>query len=610
MSAAKTTPEPQWRQSTHLSRLAALRENASAAIVLGPRQLARHLTRFLARLDLEIADAQAAGQLDEFNDPDDSDDEQNLAGHGMDLGDAMEVEGDLIPNLGEEYDHAVAGADMGAYGQALKLVRTLSPPMIPSPRLLRLGAFMSLCTTYPFRLKTGPNQISRMITNPPFDEQLNQPAQGDFDPIHEPDMADGDVHAIMRLELGDLAEQEWIELYDKTLTAKDRNTFRFLATRLRTHFSRQTYDELRYGVCQSLRIPSEFVAYRRLRIMAGFATRTYDCCVNSCCCFLGKHSECQICPFCKEPRYTNTRRARRSFYYSPLIPQLQALYRSPDMLEKIQCRSNVENASEEGVYEDVYDGEHYRRLRNTQLNPGDPYKILDKPEDLALGLSTDGFTLFKRRRRGLSTAWPIIFINYNLHPRYRVRLENIICVGVIPGPKQCKDLNSFLIPVLEELLLLERGVTTPKRVLGDATAGRVVDFVLRAFLIMVFGDIPAVSKLLALKGHNARVPCRSCYMQGYLCRLPKNSVYYIPLRHPGHAQGYPPHLLVMRTHNAFLEHYNELDDLADRPGRRKKYAQDFGVNDRPIFARLKSFDLAQCAPYDIRELAIESLSAD
>ncbi|QRW12243.1 Transposase family Tnp2 protein [Ceratobasidium sp. AG-Ba] len=369
--------------------------------------------------------------------------------------------------------------------------------------------------------------IDDLDGDPEFQEQLIDPVNLGLDPLYEPNLNDEQAHDLMQEHLGDLADEEWLNLYNSTLSAADKVTLRFLATRLRTHFSRQTYNELRYGPCESLNIPSEFIAYRRLAILAGFGTRAYDCCVNS--------------------------------------------------------------------------------MSTT---------ILDNPEDLALGLSTDGFTLFKRRRRGLSTAWPLIFINYNLHPKYRVRLENIICVGVIPGPKQCKDLNSFLIPVLEELLQLEHGIdsvkTTPAGTPEDEDhpeegEGELTEFKLRAFLIMIFGDIPAVSKLLAMKGHNAMVPCRTCYTQGVLCRGEKNSVYYVPLSLPGEEEGYPPDMLLLRTHELFLNHYNSLDELDGQPGRRKQLAKELGINDRPIFARLKSFDLSCCAPYDVMHLLFENL---
>ncbi|QRW13660.1 Transposase family Tnp2 protein [Ceratobasidium sp. AG-Ba] len=527
----------------------------------GTRQLARHLKLYLQQLDEEIAAAQANGQLDDM---DEDEDGPQPEGHDMDIDAAEMGAEDVMEDLG----NAQLPANVGAGDVGPDIGDAEDPmPLFAAPEYTH-----GLIDNPPIHIDNWPDPdldpdvdgegssvgdepVQDDDGDPPFEELPDQADHSIMDSLFEPDMTADEVRAVMDLEYGDLAEQEWLDLYDKTLSRKDKNTFGFLAARLRTHFSRQTYDELRYGVCEPLHIPSEFVAYRRLRIAAGLETRRYDCCVKSCCCFLGKHRECQICPYCKEPRYTAGGRPRRYFYYTPLIPQLQALFRSPDMLDKLCYRSRVENASDPGVYEDVYDGKHYRTLRNTKLDQHSGYKILDNPEDLALGLSTDGFTLFKRRRR----------------------------------IAQCKDLNSFLAPALEELLLLERGVLSTKAVPTEGHPGHTVEF------------------LLPLKGHNAKVPCRTCYVQGYLCKLPKNSVYYVPLTYPGEEEGFPPERLLMRTHNGFLQHYDALDNLADRPGRRKKYAQDFGVNDRPIFARLASFDLAKCAPYDIMHLFFENL---
>jgi hypothetical protein len=123
---------------------------------------------------------------------------------------------------------------------------------------------------------------------------------------------------------------------------------------------------------------------------------------------------------------------------------------------------------------------------------------------------------------------------------------------------------------------------------------------------MVFGDIPAVSKLLAIKGHNAIMPCRACYIQGVLCRLARNSVYYVPLTHPGEVDPFPPEDIIMRTHQLFLVHLQQLE-AAPTKAARARIAQDTGINSRSIFARLKSINLASCAPYDIMHLFFENL---
>ena len=71
-------------------------------------------------------------------------------------------------------------------------------------------------------------------------------------------------------------------------------------------------------------------------------------------------------------------------------------------------------------------------------------------------------------------------------PEIRFHVNQILALGVIPGPKKPQDFDSFLWPFLQELLCLSRGVRS-----FDALEGAF--FTLRAHLIVVFGDIPAVS---------------------------------------------------------------------------------------------------------------------
>ncbi|CEL54836.1 hypothetical protein RSOLAG1IB_11781 [Rhizoctonia solani AG-1 IB] len=280
------------------------------------------------------------------------------------------------------------------------------------------------------------------------------------------------------------------------------------------------------------------------------------------------------------------------------------------MIKKLSYRVMAEELYKPGVIEDIFDAENYRKLRTTLLDATKEYHYFDSPNNIALGLSTNGFTLFKRRRRGHSTAWPILIINYNLHPSLRLHLENLICVGVIPGPRQCKDMNSFLIPLIDELLELEKGVLSvqvPTNTHADNFNPDLpgLYFVLHAFLITLFGDIPAVSKLLCMKGHNAKSRCRICHVQGMLCRLAWNLVYYVPLTPPG-AQEVPASSLAICTHYSLLAQYNAIEQ-APTPVVRQELAQLFGLNARPVFSRLRSLNLATCAPYNAMHLLFENL---
>lgn len=347
----------------------------------------------------------------------------------------------------------------------------------------------------------------------------------------------------------------FISVDDQAITTNDLKIIKMLSAKLRAHFSGQTYEEFRCSFAEELGLPSEWIAWRRVHLLSGVESYAFDCCVNSCCAFLGKHKERLTCLFCSEKRFNSKGLPRKVFHYTPLIPQLQALFRNPELVAKLGYRSRADADYAPELVRDVFDGAHYRALLGKQVHAGKPYCFFDDHRDLALGLSLDGFSLFKRRRQGHSTAWPLILVNYNLTPEIRTHLEHILCVGVIPGPRQFKDLNSFLIPLLEELQQLESGADA-----FDVSAPRSEQhFCLRAFLILAFGDIPAISKLLGIKGHNAVCPCRTCGIVGVTDNRPQSHVRYVPMTLPGEDEYNDPYDLPMRTDQTFSDQLSEME---------------------------------------------------
>ena len=107
---------------------------------------------------------------------------------------------------------------------------------------------------------------------------------------------------------------------------------------------------------------------------------------------------------------------------------------------------------------DIFDGTHYCSLLETPVTIGDehiPMWFFSNPRDIALGLSTDGFGPFKQCNK---TAWPLIMFNYNLPPQERFWQEHLIALRTIPGSKKPSNMDSFLWPLVQELLQLEIGV--------------------------------------------------------------------------------------------------------------------------------------------------------
>jgi len=156
---------------------------------------------------------------------------------------------------------------------------------------------------------------------------------------------------------------------------------------------------------------------------------------------------------------------------------------------------------------DIFNRLHYHSLLGECVVAGDQrlaHHYFSDHRDIALSFATDSFAPFKKQKQ---TTWILLIFNYNLPPDQRFQQDNILCVGIIPGPKKPWDADSFIYPLVQELLKLAVGVSA-----YDALSRSV--FTLHAYLITAFGDIPAVSMLMNMKGHNGMSPCQMCEIKG------------------------------------------------------------------------------------------------
>ena len=96
--------------------------------------------------------------------------------------------------------------------------------------------------------------------------------------------------------------------------------------------------------------------------------------------------------------------------------------------------------------------------------------------------------------------WILLIFNYNLSLDECFQKDNILCASIIPSPKKPWDADSFILPLVEELLELAVGVSTYNALLCSF-------FSLHAYVITAFGNIPTISMLMHMKGHNSLCPC-------------------------------------------------------------------------------------------------------
>ena len=98
------------------------------------------------------------------------------------------------------------------------------------------------------------------------------------------------------------------------------------------------------------------------------------------------------------------------------------------------------------------------------------------------------------------TCWPIILFNYNLPPELCFQKKYFIHVATVLGPKKPWDWDSFFWPLVQELIQLELGIKTFDMISQSL-------FLLHAYLILAFGNIPAIALIMHMKGQNGISPC-------------------------------------------------------------------------------------------------------
>ena len=103
---------------------------------------------------------------------------------------------------------------------------------------------------------------------------------------------------------------------------------------------------------------------------------------------------------------------------------------------------------------------------------------------LAVTLNLDWFQSFSHVNYSVVVIYMVIL---NLPREERYKVENIILISIIPGPKEPKlTINSFLTPLVDELKELWDGMSVP---ISTPVKG---DVVIRLAVICVACDIPAV----------------------------------------------------------------------------------------------------------------------
>ena len=184
---------------------------------------------------------------------------------------------------------------------------------------------------------------------------------------------------------------------------------------------------------------------------------------------------------------------RLLYCYKSVAQSLQNLLMRPgfiELCEKWRCWKQSKD-----VLADVYDGKVWQEF---QIINGMPF--LSLPYNYAFSINVDWYQPFKRTQHSTGVIYLAV---QNLPRSERFKRENIIIVGIIPGPHEpSKTVNSFLYPLVEELKHLWSGIVM--------NIPQNISVVVRAALICVACDIPAARKVCGFVSHNALLGCSKC----------------------------------------------------------------------------------------------------
>ena len=184
-----------------------------------------------------------------------------------------------------------------------------------------------------------------------------------------------------------------------------------------------------------------------------------------------------------------------------LKAQLTAMYKRhnfEELLKKWANRDTITN-----VITDIYDGEIWKNFPSNLDNPTSRF-FTDRTADSNLGLmiNLDWFQPFEFSVYSCGAIYGVIC---NLPRDIRFKKENMLTLGLLPGPNEVKldRINHYLSPIIDELLELWNGFDLP--ISDKYPTGKKI----RLAMICCSNDIPAARKLC---GHiSALVACHRCY---------------------------------------------------------------------------------------------------
>ena len=236
----------------------------------------------------------------------------------------------------------------------------------------------------------------------------------------------------------------------------------------------------------------------------------------------------------------------KTYCYQPLHKSLHNLVQKEGFLDA--CEHWRARSPHSPHLVDIYDGQVWHDLESSGF--------LGAPFCYALTLNVDWFQPFTHIQYSIGAIYLTV---QNLPRTERYKAENMILVGIIPGPAEPPlTINSYLAPLVDDLKhAWSPGISISTRNCSSITV--------RLALTCVACEIPASRKVCGFVGHNARLGCNKCFKQ-FLVTSDGNVDY----------SGFDRETWPSRTVESHRERCLELMKQSTKTGMRKMES-DLGV---------------------------------
>ncbi|CAH9123254.1 unnamed protein product, partial [Cuscuta epithymum] len=252
------------------------------------------------------------------------------------------------------------------------------------------------------------------------------------------------------------------------------------------------------------KFPESFNEAKNMVKDIGLHYQKIHACPKDCMLFWKGDSDLESCPKChtsrwklkddKNPKGKGNVPAKVLWYF-PLKPRLKMLYMCSKTAEQMMWHET--KRPNDGKIRHPADGEAWKKFDSLHPNFG------KEGRNVRLGLASDGFNPFRTMSIAHST-WPVVLVNYNIHPLFSMKSENLMLSLLIPGPHSPgNDIDVYLQPLIDDLKdLWSEGIETYDK-FRDST------FKLHAAVLWTISDFPGYSMLSGYKT-KGRFACPEC----------------------------------------------------------------------------------------------------